>query len=505
MSIIKRLEEIVKQKGEVIAFIDKDKEWTFKKLWSDSQEIRKKISNVPEGPILVYGANDYRMLTGFIGTSMAGHPYVPMDSHSPFERVKMVIEACNPSAIIITQEEDREEYLNLFDDNNSFYLQDFDFNVNHEKANLSKEVVGDETYYIIYTSGTTGVPKGVAVSHNNLETFSDWMIDDFDEIDDNKVLSQAPYVFDLSIFSLYPTLLRGGTIVSLSKEEISNFKLLFERLNSSEINTWVSTPSFVDICLLDPSFTAANHSGLKQFIFCGEKLEASTAKKLLDKFPEASVWNTYGPTEATGAISSVKITDDIVKNYDNLPIGKAKSGVEIRIQDTDTKEFVEDGNSGEIIIVGNSVANGYYKNEEKTHEAFFTIDGTRAYHTGDAGFIDEDGQLNYVGRIDFQIKLNGFRIELGDIENNLAAIDEVDKAVVLPKTNKGNKVTGLVAVISAECDEDEKTFTKYIKKELSKRVTDYMIPSKYVYMDTFPLNQNGKIDRKKIKEEVLGL
>lgn len=143
---------------------------------------------------------------------------------------------------------------------------DFDW----EQVDLRKNVSGNDSNYIIYTSGTTGIAKGVEVTHDNLASFTDWMNQDFQKIEHNHFLEQALYSFDLSIFSIYPCLTTGGTLVSLSREETTNFKRLFERTNNSEINTWISTPSFVDICLLDPSFVAESTLIYNNLFFVGK-------------------------------------------------------------------------------------------------------------------------------------------------------------------------------------------------------------------------------------------
>ncbi|MDR1568709.1 MAG: D-alanine--poly(phosphoribitol) ligase subunit DltA [Streptococcaceae bacterium] len=507
-TIIAQLFTKIETDGEVAAFIDKANEYSYYQLGNDIVEVAQKINQkeVKKGPIIVYGVNDYRALSVFLGANLSGHAYVPIDAHSPLERVKLIVEACEPAAIIITIPEIDLALKALFENYSTLSLHDFDFKKKHDltTVDISQAISGTQINYIIYTSGTTGVPKGVAVSHDNLLTFTDWMINDFVPINNNQILSQAPFSFDLSIFSLYPSLLSGGTLVALSREETLNFKVMFERLNRSVINTWISTPSFIDICLLDPSFTQENHSAMQQFIFCGEELTINTAQKLRQKFPAAVIWNTYGPTEATGAVTYTKITDEILKNYDRLPIGQAKSGVEIKIQDPETKAFLPQGGRGEIVITGNSVALGYYKNPEKTAEAFFEVDGISAYHTGDAGLIDESGQLRYFGRLDFQVKFNGFRIELQDIEAHLTAIEGVEKSIVLPDYTSDNKVRRLVAVVQGETNADERAFTKYLKQSLSERIMDYMMPSTFKYVDTFPLTQNGKIDRKAITDIILG-
>lgn len=493
MNLLEKILQIAKENKEKIAFSEKENSYSYEKLFDALAQISEiiKSKDISERPILVFGKNDFKSLAAMLAANLTGHAYIPVDAHTPFERTQMIFDAAKPS-IVITTVELNEQFSELFTRKIDFV--DFTANTafDFSEIDTSKAVSGDDINYIIYTSGTTGVPKGVAVSHDNLVTFTNWMNDDFEQIKDNQFLEQPLYSFDLSIFSLYPSLTTGGTLHALSRDEIMNFKLLFERLNTTVLNTWISTPSFVDICLLDPSFVQDKHPELTQFIFCGEELTHKTAEKLLRAFPKAAIYNTYGPTEATGAISLVKVTPELLEKYSRVPIGIAKPGVELKIIDN------------EIIIIGNSVAKGYFENPEKTAEAFFEIEGKPAYHTGDAGFIDEVGILNYNGRIDFQVKFNGFRIELQDIEANLLSLPQVKKAIVLPKENAEHKVSALIAVLVVEHDNPNREFTKALKKNLSEVIMDYMMPTKFVYVSDFPLNQNGKIDRKAIAADLIG-
>ncbi|MDR0297242.1 MAG: D-alanine--poly(phosphoribitol) ligase subunit DltA [Streptococcaceae bacterium] len=494
--LLKRILESARLNLIKIAVAEKDAAYSYLDLLDAVTQFQAKIAEeaTSSRPVLVFGRNDFLMLAAMLGAMLSGRAYVPVDAHTPDERLEMIVAASKPSLIFSTAEL-TDAQRGLFSAFTHVEMRTFEKTADFDVARVdtSNAVSADKIAYIIYTSGTTGVPKGVAVSVRNLETFSDWMISDFEQIKENQILEQPPYSFDLSIFSIYPSLLTAGTLVSLSKDETSNFKLLFERLNTTVINTWISTPSFVDIFLLDPSFTQENHPALTQFIFCGEELTHKTAEKLLAKFPSATVYNTFGPTEATGAISSVKITPEILESYGRLPIGKAKPGVSLHILD------------GEIIISGNSVATGYFENPEKTAAAFFMLAGMPAYHTGDAGFIDEKGQLNYQGRLDFQVKFNGYRIELQDIEAHLIALSSVNQAIVLAKENDQHKVTALIAVLVADKPSalTEREFSKMLKGELAKTLMDYMMPTKFVYRSELPLNQNGKIDRKRLEAEIL--
>lgn len=362
-------------------------------------------------------------------------------------------------------------------------------------------VSGTDNFYIIFTSGTTGAPKGVQISHDNLMSFVQWVLADFGIKNGMHFLAQAPFSFDLSVFSLYPSLVSGGVLEPLEKATIQNFRELFSVLPQLNLNVWVSTPSFIDICLMEPTFDEEHVPELKIFLFCGEELTKKTAENLLTRFPNAAIYNTYGPTEATVAISSIRINQQLLAHYEKLPIGYVK-------QDT-TVSIAQDGRPaplgevGEIIISGPGVSKGYLNNPEKTAAAFFEKDGVPSYRTGDAGSLTKDGLLLYEGRIDQQIKLHGYRIELGDIQNNLLKDTRIKQAVVIPKY-QGSKVQQLVAFIVLEDNNVQPDFklTKSIKEELAHFVMDYMIPQKFHYVEFLPQTVNGKIDRKKLSAEV---
>jgi D-alanine--poly(phosphoribitol) ligase subunit 1 len=240
---------------------------------------------------------------------------------------------------------------------------------------------------------------------------------------------------------------------------------------------------------------------LKIFQFCGEELPRKTAEELLRRFPHAKVFNTYGPTEATVAMTQIEVTEEVLSKYDRVPIGYIKEDTEVLIYDGN--RAVTDGIAGEIIIKGPSVSKGYMHNPEKTAAAFFKIDGVPAYRTGDAGRLQKDGLLLYEGRIDFQVKLHGFRIELEDIDHHLEQVSYVKQATVVPKY-QDHKVQQLVAYVVANDNDFEKAYqlTKAVKEELAEAVMDYMIPQKFVYVDQLPRTANGKIDRKRLINEV---
>lgn len=480
---------------------------TYHDLKVDSDSLAAKIDSLalPEkSPVVVFGGQEYDMLATFVALTKSGHAYIPIDSHSSLERVTAIVEVAQPSLIIAI---------------NDFPLKDVNIPILDLAAvqtafaakhpyEITHPVKGDDNYYIIFTSGTTGKPKGVQISHDNLLSFTNWMITDkeFATPARPQMLAQPPYSFDLSVMYWAPTLALGGTLFAVLSAITQDFKQLFETILNLPIAIWTSTPSFADMAMLSEDFNAEKMPGITHFYFDGEELTVKTAQKLRDRFPNARIINAYGPTEATVALSAVAITDDMLTNMKRLPIGYTKADSPTFVIDEDGNKL-PNGEQGEIIISGPAVSKGYMNNPEKTAEAFFEFEGLPAYHTGDVGTMTDEGLLLYGGRMDFQIKFNGFRIELEDVSQNLNKSQYVDSAVAVPRYNKDHKVQNLLAYVILkdgvkEQFEREIDITKAIKEDLQDIMMSYMMPSKFLYRDSLPLTPNGKIDIKGLISEV---
>lgn len=500
-NIVKRIDGWALSNPEHACFRSGDVSHTYLELKekSDSLAAYLEKNHVNKLPVIVYGGLEFEMIVTFLACAKSGHAYIPIDSHTPADRVGLITEVANFTAIIAWEDwplSKRDDEVELVTSPSLVKILD-----RKEAPSELNYVTADETFYIIFTSGTTGIPKGVQISHDNLVSYTNWMLSDFGLETGQTFLSQAPYSFDLSVMDVYPALLSGGQLAPLTKEMINNFKTLFSVLPEMTLNIWVSTPSFVDICLMDPRFNGEEMTSLSHFLFCGEELTHGTAMKLRERFPQAKIFNTYGPTEATVAVTEIEITEDVLKNFQRLPIGRVKSDTAIYIMDEDG-QILPEGTVGEIVIVGPSVSKGYFNNQEKTDEVFYNFEGQQAYHTGDAGLLKE-GVLFYQGRMDFQVKLHGYRIELEDIDHHLAEVSYVKAATVVPKYHD-HKVQQLVAFIVPNNHHFDKEYqlSKAIKEELKVSIMDYMIPQKYIYVESLPLTQNGKVDRKGLINEV---
>jgi D-alanine--poly(phosphoribitol) ligase subunit 1 len=437
-------------------------------------------------PVAVIGHKEPEILVAFLAAAKSGHPYIPIDTSLPKSRIDRIIKRSRATFCLTP-----------------IRIGELLPGMTRPMPQLSpRKIRPEDPWYIIFTSGSTGEPKGVVINSGCLESFVEWMLHEQRLSEQQEVyLNQAPFSFDLSVMDLYLSLATGGTLYSIAKEEIADPKQLFVSLAGSNITVWVSTPSFAKLCLNEPTFAKDMLPGLSKFLFCGETLPPEVAASLIQRFPAAEVWNTYGPTEATCATTSVHITKSILSHYSPLPVGYPKPDSRILVIKEDGAPAIED-ESGEIIIAGPNVSPGYIGQPDLNEKAFFQLEGQRAYRTGDQGYFHK-GMLFFEGRQDHQIKLHGYRIELGDIEANLMALPFVLDAVVLPRLKDGrpNSLSAFVILKNAT------TLTKVelarmLKQELGQHLPAYMLPRKFYFLDKFPMTTNGKVDRRRLAESL---
>jgi D-alanine--poly(phosphoribitol) ligase subunit 1 len=437
--------------------------------------------SLPEkSPVVVLGHKEPELLIAYLGVVKSGRAYVPVDTVLPPQRIERIV-AASGAALVLTPGKVAE------------------LSEGHEPA-PEWRLVPDDYYYIMFTSGSTGEPKGVPITYGCLQSFLRWILAEhnFDE-GREEFLNVVPYSFDVSLMDTYPALVTGGTVTSVTKAEIANTKQLYQLLASSRLTTWVSTPSFAQMCLVEPGFSQGLLPQLKRFLFCGETLAPEIAAQLVARFPSTEVWNTYGPTETTVATTSIRITLDIINRYSPLPIGYPMLGSRVLVMDENRRE-VPAGERGEIVIAGPNVSPGYLNRPDLNETAFFRLDGQRAYRTGDWGRC-RDGMLFFEGRKDNQIKLHGYRIELADVESNMRAISGVRDAVVLPVLKEG-AVDSLAAfvILSERPVRSDFQVACDLKARMTERLPAYMIPRRFSFLESFPMNANGKADRRKLAE-----
>ena len=478
MKLIERIDRWAAVAPEATAHISDGRTLTYSELRRQSDALACYLTErlgEDRRPIAVLGHREPEMLIAFLGAVKSGRPYVPVDTALPQQRIDKILETSR-AALVLTPKD---------------VLQ---FSASQVRG-PARKVQGDEPFYILFTSGSTGEPKGVIITLASLEHFITWMLAEQRFTDLGEVfLNQAPFSFDLSVMDLYCSLATGGTLFSISRDFIANPKELYRALASSGVTTWVSTPSFAQMCLVEDKFSDAMLPRVRRFLFCGETLPPQTAAQLLKRFPNAEVWNMYGPTEATVATTSIRIDAGILEQYSPLPVGHAMPGSQILIVNG-KRELLPANQRGEIIIAGPNVSPGYLARPDLTSDAFFQYRGQPAYRTGDLGRF-RDNLLFFEGRMDEQIKLSGYRIELGDVEANLRALATVRDAVVLPVIKDGAaKSLAAFVLLAVRSETSHFNLSHGIRTQLSERLPAYMLPRKFIFLNAFPITANGKIDR----------
>ena len=541
MDILERIQNTACHFPDRIAIRTGKESLTYGQLWEFSGRLAVFLRGVLDGrknagqkdpvPVAVYGHKSPWMLVCFLGLIRSGHGYCPVDISVPGNRVKDILRSLASPVVLAVEPlpdglnvecgptSSEGEFLKEFPlEKEELTLSEISLAQIREWAcdaaascvpDASWSVSGNDIFYLIFTSGSTGVPKGVQISSDGLNHFLDWSITltriDPDQKQEAVFLNQAPFSFDLSVMDLYTCLAAGGTLFCLQSKVQASYRLLMEEIQKANPDVWVSTPSFAELCLADPSFSEKLLPRLSVFLFCGETLSNRTAGKLLHLFTRAAVYNTYGPTESTVAVTGIEVTEELLQKADPLPVGYPKPGTCIQIRD-DGGNLLSEGEKGEIVILGDTVSPGYYRQKELSDRVFFRDpEGINGYRTGDKGYL-KDGCLYYCGRIDLQIKLHGYRMELEDIESNLIKVDGIERAVVVPN-ERGGKVSSLTAYLVEESGEyarqDNREKTARVRERLGELLPAYMIPKKIVFVDQIPMTANGKADRKRLVEMCL--
>ena len=510
--------------GDRVAFENsKGERITYDELKRQSDMLARRIAcewGVPSRvPIVIYGHKSPLMIVAFLACAKSGHAYVPIDVVYPRERVASIIGQLGETVAIDTTGASTDvlgsgELCRIFGTESLEGLEGSAGEDASLAASASDHVdlggVGaDDTFYILFTSGSTGTPKGVEVTTSCVDGFYRWLSSATYMSEGHRVwFNRSPFTFDVSLTDIAVGLTRGDTLFALESEADRSLALAFEALGASGATDWVSTPSFVEMCLADESFNAELLPELRRMLLAGEVLRPETVRLAQERFPGLRVFNGYGPTESTDLVTLCEITDAMLESDRALPIGYAKDGSRLVVLNPDTLEEVPNGQPGELFVIGDTVARGYWGRDDLTETAFRACPaeltcGQRSYRTGDEVIREDDGLYYYRGRLDLQIKLHGYRIELGDIESVLCTLDEVHMACVLPVI-KNDAISHLTAFVVCSGTQQQQGFalTKHLKAKLADVIPSYMIPRSFRYIDEMPLNPSGKADRKALRSSL---
>ena len=438
----------------------------------------------------------FEMLIAIYAVLKAGCAYMPIDPHFPHERIGFMLEDSDAEIVLSDTKWNRNTW-----DRQFISVADFAFD-SYSSENPQTSVTSQDTAYVIYTSGSTGKPKGAMIAHHSAVNRIQWMHKSYPLLPQDVILQKTPYTFDVSVWELFWWSMAGGALQILVPEGHKDPAEIIEAVQAGAVTHMHFVPSmlnaFLDFVAANPESISAL-SSLKYVFASGEALQPNHIRKFYDLLGRngTTLHNLYGPTECTVDVSYYDCVPDSIP--DSIPIGKPIDNTQLLILDKHQR-LLPVGIVGELYISGVGVGQGYLNREELTTEKFIPNpygSYPTLYKTGDLAKWQTDGNIDYCGRTDFQIKIRGLRVELGDIENAVSQYTAVQQVLVTVLTIHAEQT--LCAYFTAIQPVD----TTALQAWLKQRLPDYMVPQYFVQLDAFPVTDNGKIDRKALPKPVL--
>lgn len=437
----------------------------------------------------VFANRHYWSYAGIVGAILAGHAYVPLNPTHPPERLLAMLRTADVSTLIIDRTaletcrgmiEQLDTLTVVVPDTTD--LPDWTVGLPHQfrtgvlEHRVSTAILTPQSgAYLLFTSGSTGVPKGVMVNHGNVATYVRTMINRYGLTKRDRMSQLFELTFDLSVHDMFVCWGAGGTLYCPSD---GSRRVPKRFVREHDLTCWFSTPSAVSLLVRMRLLHPGDFPSLRWSLFCGEALPKRLAAIWQTAAPNSIVENLYGPTEATIAITAYRLPADLTNLPDIIPIGTALPD----------QMAVVDNSSGELLLAGTQVTEGYWRRPDLTAERFVTISNHRWYRTGDRVVIGEHG-LEFSGRLDRQIKVSGHRVELMEVEAKLRIAADCDSVAAIPHVDEDGVVYGIVALVA-----EESRPSHDIVAACRQTLAPYMVPARLIRVRDWPLNSSGKTD-----------
>jgi amino acid adenylation domain-containing protein len=493
---------------------------TYAQLYRQAASLAATIASLEasQAPLLtaVFAYRSVTAFAGILGCLMRGHGYVPLNCTFPAGRTKTMLSRSGCRTVIVDSQSENQidQILSGLDYEVAIILPERD-DIRELKARWpmhrfvgsrgllspdhwrEEETYPDNAAYVLFTSGSTGVPKGVVVTHRNVSHYIDFVAERFAITHEDRFSQMFDMTFDLSVADIFVAWSRGACVCCPSAKSLLNPGRF---ITEADLTVWFSVPSVPILMKRLGSLKAGAYPRLRVSMFCGEALPAEVANTWGEAAPNSIVENLYGPTELTIACmyyrwNAAKSPSEA--EFGIVPIGKPFPGMLPLVVDESLKE-VEDGEDGELLMSGAQLSLGYWRDPEKTAGAFVIPPGKEQiyYRTGDRVRKPTDGKpMIYLGRVDNQIKVLGHRVELGEVEAALRDTSGIDAVVAVGWPVNASGASGVEAFIQAESLD-----TRSLEDKIRQRLPSYMVPRRIHLIDTFPLNSNGKYDRKALMD-----
>jgi D-alanine--poly(phosphoribitol) ligase subunit 1 len=440
----------------------------------------------------VLTGDDLGTYASILAVLASGAAYVPLNRKNPAARNRAIVEQADLDLVLSSKPTEELERLQSVLPRRLDAV--FAADVTERRRVSWAAPAGDDLAYLFFTSGTTGVPKGVPIRHRNLDAFAAAVIADpsYAFSPNDRFLQMFELTFDLSVMSFLAPLAVGASCHVVPDVGIASLEIA-RLLDEREITVALMVPSVLSYLrryLEELRFPALRHS-----LFCGEALSHSSTVAWSRSVPAARIRNVYGPTEATIFCTEFEWEEGVSAEQsvnDVVPIGKPLVGTSLRIVDAHSAA-VPDGAQGELCLLGEQLASGYWRDAERSRAAFVAAaDGQVAYRTGDLALRNSFGNYVYCGRADAQIQVDGHRVELGEVEHHLRSFLEGVAVAAAPVRTEDGRQEFVAFVEQKAVDE------RRVKEYLLTKLPDYMLPRRVIGVAEFPLNLNGKVDRKEL-------
>ncbi len=455
----------------------------------------------------VYMEKSADMLLAYLGIAYSGCFYTPIATDMPSARVEKILNTLQPAMFLVTRDiREKNSGGGKIDVCGSVLcFEDMISEVSEnsvgddDAVRFVERILDTDLLYVLFTSGSTGMPKGVAVTHRSVIDYIDWVTEQFGITEKDSIGNQAPFYFDNSILDIYSSVKTGAELHIISENLFHQIPQLLQYLADNEISTIFWVPSALSQVAWSKAFETVDLTKtLKRVLFCGEVMHNKNLNLWRRHLPNVRYANLYGPTEITDACTYY-IVNRPFSDDEPLPIGRPMRNTEILVLDDQDRLVTESDIVGELCVRGTCLAAGYYNDPERTAAAFVQNPLQKAYEekiyrTGDLVKYNEQHELIYLSRKDFQIKHLGHRIELGEIETAASSLDGVAACCCLY-----NHTYDFIVLFL----EGKSYTTNEVNEKLSVLLPRYMLPSVVICLDSLPLNANGKIDRVKLKEKYI--
>jgi D-alanine--poly(phosphoribitol) ligase subunit 1 len=499
INILEYLENIVDKCPDKVCYANESEEFSFRKVYDDARAIGTFLykRGFFKKPVIVFMKKHPKTIVTFLGVVYAGNYYVPVDEEMPVHRIEMIFQTVQPEVVVC--DETTRDIVEQLEYNGEVYLYDEMAATPPDSemlAYIADKVIDTDPIYVVFTSGSTGVPKGVVACHRSVIDYIENLSEVLKINHDTVFGNQTPLYVDASLKEIYPTLKYGATAYLIPKELFMFPLKLVEFLNKYKINT---------ICWVVPALTIISGMGvfdkiipkyLHTIAFGSEVFPMKQFLLWKKALPDARFINLYGPTEATGMSCYYEVNRNFSID-DTIPIGRPFKNTEILLLN-EQNQLAGEGEAGEICIRGTALTFGYYRDFEKTNEAFVQNPLNKLYpeliyRTGDIGKYNERGELLFLSRKDHQIKHMGHRIELGEIEMVISRMNGILNSCCIFDDQKKR----IILYYTGSCSKAD--VVQYCKSKLPR----YMIPNLVEKLDFMPLTNNGKINRLLLKEKYL--